>query len=597
MISSQCASAQTPADTQRLSELEKKIYIGVCDEVVVQLQEFTQKYPQSTRVFSLLKSALVCNKQLDSALAVLNYLIKITPDPSMRFTHYLDIASIYLKKGETDRASKQLEVALAVQPTNPQTYEQASNVYTGNGYYADAVKILLDGRKRLGNPTLFARQLGLIYEIMRNYGDAVQEYYDWLAKDTTAEVYVAGRINDLIKLDSDESFDTGLKKTLTEIVDKSPKEPHAQRFFGDLLQSQGKLDDAFQRFRLADSLSNGQGREVQYFAAVALNNGDYSVAESACQYLIARYPQSPFLLTSMFTLALAYGEQARYEDAISVYNQIIAKSPSERDKATAQFSIGRIRLLGLHDPAGALTQFEGLVKGNPVFSTPTMSKIAIADCHLALGHASRAESLYAAIVPQQMQQSLQEELLFKQAELQFFLGNFEAAREAYGKTMNTYPKSIYVNDCLRRVMLISEYPGMDEATLRVYAEAAYAQFRFDYDSALVLLNKLKTQEAGSLTEIAWYDVAAIERQLGRPAQALAQFDTLATNFPESFYAPLAMEAKGDILADVDHNCTGARATYQAVLLTYPKCLNLEAVRRKLQRVERVLCNSSEKPKS
>jgi len=111
------------------------------------------------------------------------------------------------------------------------------------------------------------------------------------------------------------------------------------------------------------------------------------------------------------------------------------------------------------------------------------------------------------------------------------------------------------------------------------------------------LDKLKERESGSLTEIAWYDAGIIDWELGKAAESLGQFDSLIVRFPESFYAPLALECKGDIFADINRDCSQAKATYESVLMKYPTGLNLESVRKKLQRVERVLCTPPEKPKS
>jgi tetratricopeptide (TPR) repeat protein len=597
LVAWQSSVAQTPAELQRLKALESMVYIGNCAQALEQLREMTQKYPQSIQIHVLLKNALVCNKELDSAILVLKYLTRISPDPALRLTYSLDIAGVYLKKGETDKAGKQLQEALALAPDNPQTYEQAANIYTGNGYYPDAVKLLQDGRKKFGNTILFARQLGQLYEIMRNYGDAAQEYFELLARDTTSEVFVTGKMSELIKLDSDEGFETGLKDVLTEIARRNPKNSDAQRYFGNLLMSQGRLDEAFQRFRLVDSLSNGDGKNILYFAVMARDNGNHRVVEQACEYLIARYPQSQFRIASRFVLAASYNDEKRYDAALAVYDQIAGESSSERDISQALFASGRIRLDGMHDASGALALFDRLLKDNKLMAASVPARIAAADCHLALGQATVADSLYKVVSVQQLHQTNQEELFFKQAELQFFLSDFQQARVAYGKLMNTFPKSVYVNDCLWRIMLISEYPDMDEATLRIYAEAAYAKYRFDYDSSLALLNKLKERESGSLPEIAWYDAGKINRELGKTAESLNQFDSLIVRFPESPYAPLALECKGDIFADVNRDCSQAKATYESVLMKYPTSLNLESVRKKLQRVERVLCASAEKPKS
>ncbi len=589
--------AQSAQNSEQLHTLEAMIYTGKCTEAVGPLRELAKQYPRNNQVLVLLKNALICSKDLDSAIQVLDYLTKITADPKLRLSYTMDIASVRLKKGETDKAAQLLQAAISLAPDRPETYEQASNVYAGNGYYTDAVKLLLDGRKKYSNPILFAKQLGLLYEILRNYGDAAREYFGLLAHDSTAEVFVSGKMNLLIKLDSDEGFETGLKDALTEIARQNPKNSDAHRFFGDLLMSQGKLDEAFQRFRLVDSLSSGQGKNILYFATIARDNGDYRVVEQACDYLITRYPQSPFRIASRFVLGGSYDAEKRYADALAIYQQIGEQAISDSDKSQALFASARTRLEGLRDAAGALALFDRLIADYPLAAASATARIAAADCHLVLGQAAIAESLYAAVSLRQLQQASQEELLFKQAELQFYLGNFEQARDAYGKMMNSFPKSVYVNDCLRRLMLISEYAGMDEATLRIYAEAAYAGYRFDYDSSLALLGRLKEMQAGALTEIAWYDAGMVDRESGKTAESLEQYDSLIVRFPESSYAPLALECKGDIFAEVNRDCSQAKATYESILMKYPTGLNAESVRRKLQRVERVLCAASERSKS
>jgi TolA-binding protein len=111
------------------------------------------------------------------------------------------------------------------------------------------------------------------------------------------------------------------------------------------------------------------------------------------------------------------------------------------------------------------------------------------------------------------------------------------------------------------------------------------------------LNKLKESVNGSLAGIAWYDAGVIDWEMGKTAESLGQFDSLIVRFPESSDAPLALECKGDIFADVIRDCSQAKATYESILMKYPTSLNLESVRKKLQRVERVLCTPIEKPKS
>ena len=189
------------------------------------------------------------------------------------------------------------------------------------------------------------------------------------------------------------------------------------------------------------------------------------------------------------------------KNAITMRSRFTTRLPNNhRLSATfleALFASGRTKLDGLHDATGALRCLDRLMKDYPLTAVSVMAQNrrrrlpsgagAGDSCRLAV-----CRRFVAAASSRQIRRSC----CSSKPNCRFYLGNFQQARDAYGKMMNTFPKSIYVNDCLRRIMLISEYPGMDEATLRIYAEAAYAKYRFDYDSSQVLLDQLKEREGG-----------------------------------------------------------------------------------------------------
>ena len=97
--------------------------------------------------------------------------------------------------------------------------------------------------------------------------------------------------------------------------------------------------------------------------------------------------------------------------------------------------------------------------------------------------------------------------------------------------------------------------------------------------------------------MSWFHSGRTYELLDRPAEALTEFDSLIALHPESFYAPLAIEEKGDILwRQVDEPAL-ARDMYEKVLLDFPKSLNLEAVRKKLRQVQQLLDRNEQAPKS
>lgn len=590
------AAAQSPGETQRIKNAETLIYSGRCGDAVVQLRPLYDAEPQNERVALSLKNAYVCLKEYDSARVILERLIARAPFLTQEIGYRLELSAVYFRAGDEAHGRQTVDEAVTLGEGNLQYYEQAADVFIGSGYYADGVKFLQESRRKLGQPRAFARKLAQVYEILRNYGDAAREYFAVVQQDTAQEVMVSGKVAALIKLDAQEEFDTGLGEALAEILASNPRNAEAQRYYGDYLVAQGDFAAAFDRFRMVDSLAQGKGRYLLYFARAARDNGVHEMVHRACA-LIETIPNSPYLVQAQFLLAETHAAAGEFAQAAELYGKIIAGTPNDRDRTEAFFSLGHVQLYGLHDPRAAIATLGGLIERYPRSPLAAAGKVVVADAYLALGQAGVADSLYAQIELKSLPQRNQEELLYKQAELQFFTGNFSLARDAYSRMMNTYPKSVFVNDCLRRMMLITEYAGMDEATLQIYSNAAYAQFRFEYQTALELLDKLKYRESKILPELAWLTSGEILATLGRDTLALAAYDTLVQLRPESFYAPLAIERKGDIYAHTQKNCEMARTTYQQVILNYPKSLNVEDVRKKLWQTERILCARTEKPKS
>lgn len=587
--------AQSQLDMQRAKNAETMIFAGRCTDAVAQLRPLYDRFPNDERICTALKNAYVCTKDFDSALVILQRRMA-TSQQFQKSAIQLDIAGIYLRQGNLEEGRRQIENAINLMPNDAQIYENAADVWMTNGYYADAVKFLQESRSKINQPQQFTRKLAQLYEIMRNYGDAAREYFAMAQLDTTQDIYVTGRIANLIKLDAQEEFDTGLEKALSEIVKNNPRHKDAHRYYGDYLIAQGEYDKALDRFRLVDSLDNGSGKNLLLFARVARDNGAHEMVDKACAQ-IAALPKTPLLVQSKFILAESKYQRGDFASAATIYNEIIALAPNDRDISEALYSLGVVTFQGLHDPISAISTFEQITVKYPRLPLAAASKMLIGDCQLAQGNAILADSTYALVNATLLPQRNQEELLFKRAELQFYTGNFEAAREAYGKMMNAFPKSVFVNDCLRRIMLISEYAGMEEATLRIFADAIFAKFRFEFPQALTDLAKLKDRSGAILPELAWLSSGEVYQMLDQDSQALAEYDSLIARFPASFYAPIAFERKGDLYADRQQNCESARSMYQQVLLNHPNSLNVEDVRKKLQRIEKTLCLQPAKSKS
>lgn len=582
-------SAQTQMELGRLSTGEALTYSGKCEDAVKLLRPLYEKYPTNSRIINSLKNAYVCAKQADSAIAILERQVDITVIPLQKQDLYLEIAGIRLRQGEKESAERLLSRALQIAPEEMRTFEKIANTYMSGGYYSDAVRFLQQTRESRNDPYLFNRKLAQLFEIMRNYGDAASEYYRLALVDSSQARYVEGRINHLIRLDADEEFDTGLGESLGQLVTEYPDEVLALRVYGTYLVAQGRLEEAYERFITVDSLGSGDGADLLRFAEMARDRGNHELVEKACTR-IELLPQSPYVTQAHLILAQSHFNAHRYDQAAAIYRKVVETSPDKRAVADALYALAYTKFKGLQQPDSAMVVLEELYNRFGNMPIANQGLIIMADCLLAMNEPQAADSLYHSIEMRRLPVDAQEQLEFKKAELQFLLGNYPAARDAYSGVMNAFPKSIYVNDALRRIMLITEHEGMDQVNLKLLSDALLATRQFEADTALQKLSQLKQRGTAMLKELAYLESGKLLQELEEYNAALAEYEALVAVDSTGFYAPIALELQGDIYSNQIKDCAKARETYEKVLLDYSDSLNSDAVRRKLNRVERYLCS-------
>ncbi len=86
------------------------------------------------------------------------------------------LGEIYADREQYDLARPFWNRIPEIEPGRPETYVEAATIFWDYFLYDDALRILNDGRKRLGHPNLYAYEAGAIYENKRDYARAVAEY-------------------------------------------------------------------------------------------------------------------------------------------------------------------------------------------------------------------------------------------------------------------------------------------------------------------------------------------------------------------------------------------------------------------------------------
>lgn len=176
----------------------------------------------------------------------------------------------------------------------------------------------------------------------------------------------------------------------------------------------------------------------------------------------------------------------------------------------------------------------------------------------------------------------QEEIKFKLTEIDFYQGNFEGALEGYNRQVSDFPKGLYVNNSLERIVIISDNQSLDRYLLSVFAQALLEEFRGEFDSAMVKLEKIISAKSANLSDKAQFEKAQIYRQKKEFSLALETLRDLIEKYPQSFYCAKAQKLMGDIYSYDLADKSKAIQAYEKVLKDYPRSLSVDEVREKLQ---------------
>jgi tetratricopeptide (TPR) repeat protein len=88
------------------------------------------------------------------------------------------IGDIYADRDLLQQAAPYWERIPKVAPGQPDGYLEAATIYWDYFDFSNALRLMNEGRKKLGNPTLYGYEEGAIYETQKDYARAVREYAD-----------------------------------------------------------------------------------------------------------------------------------------------------------------------------------------------------------------------------------------------------------------------------------------------------------------------------------------------------------------------------------------------------------------------------------
>ncbi len=580
------ATAQTrifpgEGSTDRLDRARAMNVQGEYDRALRLLLQLDREEPNQPAVLDLLFTVYKNSKQYDEAEDVLKRRQSVygdSPHIQMLF------ADLLLRTDRVDEARDKIEEALAENPKNISLYPRASNIYRSNGFYDDAEDIYVQARRTFDDQTLYSLQLGQLYEVRRDYESAVREYYTYMTTDSLNRVRGNTKISQLIQYVDDEESITAVKRALSGLRDENPSDHLPRKYLANILMEQDSLHKALEMYKEVEHLAQSDGREMVFFARRCLERRAPELAANAANYVLDNYPNRPYYLQAKHLLATSFVQMDKPDSAITLLHHIYETGGQNREFLDAYVSIGNVFLDHKHQPDSALTYFKDVLsktESGPLFFRVM---IRIGDCHLIKGEPEVADSIYAQVQAQGLRDEDREHLEWRWAQTRFFMHEFEDAKRLYGNLSGRYYKSLYVNDCLQRMLMIDEHTGMNVIDLKSFADAEYLELRAMHDSAEVILIELAGRTGSDLADDAALELGEMYVALGDYQGAISAFRNLLDNFEDSFHRGEALKLLADTYLEID-DTENASVAYRTLLTEYENVSLKEHAREQLKKLE------------
>ena len=312
------------------------------------------------------------------------------------------IGDIYADRDLLQQAAPYWERIPKVAPGQPDGYLEAATIYWDYFDFSNALRLMDEGRKKLGNPTLFGYEEGAIYETQKDYTRAMREYADaamgsdmppaeadWITGNSPAlgrllELARRPKLRDLAndtteKLAVDSHYAMRAVNLRMRVLEAANEAPQMAAFLGAALDHAETIEQASQIELIAQqrSLEGVRQKALEKQAALATDpvtriqllyalvrfhesKKDFAAAQRNIEAL---YEANPKILGVVHSTADFYWRVKLYPQAITVLRQA---AKDAYPQLSTQFTFeAASKCTEAKDFQQARTLLDGLLKNSP----------------------------------------------------------------------------------------------------------------------------------------------------------------------------------------------------------------------------------------
>ena len=428
-----------------------------------------------------------------------------------------------------------------------------------------------------GNETFYLDQ-AYIHQSSANYQEAFKLYFLELEAHPSQYNNIRNRLQTMLYYDVNHSISDDLRMALMKQTQEKPDNLEFAQLLAWFALQQEDYDIALAQSQSIDRKTHDQDDQINRLAGICLNNKQYDIAKQGYSYILDKGKSSPY-----YGQALAGTINADYlklkavnstdTKAYERLTQRIEEAYTEVNSndlaklVLIQADIMTYQLGKTDETIDMLTQAIENVGG---LQDKAAIKLKLADIYLYKDEVWEATLLYSQVDKSRKEEPLGHEARFKNAQLRYFIGEYEWA-ESQLKVLKAATSKLIANDAMTLSLVIKDNLEVDTTgtELNRLARADYRIYQQHEDEAIVLLDNIISTGNEVSKPHALFRKGEIMEKRKEYHEAEQLFLQIVQQYPDSYMADAALMHAAQIEQNELKDKESAKQHYEKLIDEYP----------------------------
>ena len=493
----------------------------------------------------------------------------------------VDLVFAYTQNGKPDKADDLLKEILKGIPDNKNSINNISNMFRSRMLYNAALDVLEQGAIHNKDNYPFYVEKASLYHSMNNYQQAFEYYFLELEARPDQYNFVKNRLQTLLLYDVNKSIADELRIALLKRNQEQPDNLEMAQLLVWFSLQQEDYDIALAQCKSIDRRTNDQDGQIINLAQICLDNHQYDLAKEAFDYIIDKGKINPYYGQAIIGSIQTENQLCKDKNITDrkTYERLSKRIENAyNDVGSKEYPFlieiqADIMAYQLDQSPQAIDLLLQTIEQTPNKIQQCQLKLKLADIYLYNDEVWEATLLYSQVDKSMKEEPLGHEARFRNAQLRYFIGEFDWALTQLN-VLKAATSKLIANDAMTLSLVISDNLEYDSTgtELSQLARADYRIYQHKEDDALLILDSIGIVGNEISKPHAWYRIAEIKEKRQEYAEADSLYQRIFTDFPDSYMADAALMQAALIEHKELKNRELAKQHYEKLIDDYPTSL-------------------------